>query len=240
MKLSTLSGSIVVAALVLLSGIVSAGTINTFQFVDNGANWTTYGTNSPATLGTGPGSNLGLSARFEGSKGLSTTVTFLEGVADNGSGGTAVQGFWEHGLTVIGNDGFNSRVDNDGEALLFDFGTNVKALSSFFYGWGRSSDVRAFYKNGSSWSTIATVNNFSGFFSLSLNDIVSDQFLFVNIDTGINDSWAFKGLAVETIDSVVVPEPGTLLLLGAGLIGLGFNRRQQRNRKISVLGSSYT
>jgi hypothetical protein len=34
------------------------------------------------------------------------------------------------------------------------------------------------------------------------------------------------GTANDTIDLQAVPEPGTLALLGAGLIGLGFIRRR--------------
>ena len=228
MKLSTLLSAITLSSTAILSSLATAGTINTYQFVDSGNSWTTYGTENPATIGTGPNSNLGSSKIFTGSNGLNTTVTFFENVSDTGTGGTGVDGYWGHGLTVAGDSHSDSRVDNNGEAILFNFGTDVTALSSFFYGWVDccNTDVGVFYNNNGSWSSITT-SAFSGYLTLGLNNIVSDQFLFVNVDTySGNDTWALKGFAVETIS---VPEPGTAALLALGLAGLVFSRRTQKN-----------
>ena len=219
--------SAAILATSLLGSSAYAGVINTFQFVNDGSSWSGYGSNGGSSIGTGPYASLGSSHVFTGSNGLNTTVTFFEDVADNGTGGSAVNGYWGHGLSVIGADGSSSRVDSDGEAILFDFGADVTAKSSFFYGWRDccNTDVRAFYANNGGWTAIAT-RAFSGYLTLDLNSVVSDQFLFVNVDTPAgNDTWALKGFAVETID---VPEPGSIALLGLGLVGLGLSRRQAK------------
>ena len=55
-------------------------------------------------------------------------------------------------------------------------------------------------------------------------DLVGDDWL---AELGINEQWTYNDLVVAARQ--VVPEPGTLLLLCFGLLGLGFARRRTRS-----------
>jgi hypothetical protein len=180
-KKLTMARGVTLVTLAIIRSTVSAGIINTFQFIDNHTSWPTYGTNSSITLGKGPCRNIGASETFLGSNDLTTMATFLENVNNNGSGGNAVDGYWGHGLSVAGNCYYDKRVDNNGEALLFNLGLDVSALSSFFYGWGKyKTDVATFYNDNGSLDNIKA-SAFSGYLSLDMGKIINDQFLFVNV-----------------------------------------------------------
>ena len=216
-------------ATALLSGSATAGVINTYQFVNNGSAWGTYGTSSGANPGTGAGINLGLSETFTGSNGLEATFTFYENVNKaTGAGGTAVNGYHGHGLGVIGATGSSTRVDNDGEAIRVAFAMDVIWKSSFFWGYGNRSEIGVFYWDNSGWSALTSEDDFRGYRTVGLQDTVSDQLLFVNTDVGgANDKWVMKGIAVETA-TARVPEPGMLGLLAMGLLTTVLAGRRRR------------
>ncbi|MDX1817471.1 MAG: PEP-CTERM sorting domain-containing protein [Marinobacter sp.] len=139
-------------------------------------------------------------------------------------------------------DSFASNFGNDpgkDEVLFFDF-NNAVTLDTIWFNGDHKEHV-----DGSTTNSVTDPANalFNIFFSTNGTDYTN---LFSNqvrptdleyITTALSESYQYYAVAasgwgphmsyVEAL-SYTVPEPGTLSLLGLGLIGLGFARRQQK------------
>ncbi|WP_303289407.1 PEP-CTERM sorting domain-containing protein [Marinobacter sp. SS5-14b] len=195
---------------------LDGGTISVFNFDDHalgalnsnqysGFSMSTTGSFGGITYGAGPGQGNTSTPPLNSGEGAHAASNYL--LNNSGSGTftisfqSAVSGF---GLDII--DFYNPDGSND--ITISAYGTNGLLGS---YG---------------SYAANFQPNNM--YFMGVLSDALDITSIVISDDGALGDSIGYDNLRVVTGGTVQVPEPGSLALLGLGLVGFGVARRKAR------------
>ena len=143
----------------------------------------------------------------------------------------------------LGDDGFNAATDTITGASLtvWLYDDNLFGDNRFL---GDASEKVKFNFDSTGWSASSEVNGhglnlgwlddfFEHTFSFtSLTDLLSDGLLNVSLKSAAGDFRFDKSLLVAYGDRAKVPEPATVALLGAGLLGFAMIQRRRRQSAI--------
>jgi hypothetical protein len=197
-----------------LASLIGVGTENFEGFAD--------GTAAPLPLNFGAAGNATLS----GGGGVINVVA--PGSTDgNGRYATSGSHYWE--VTAGGGDDFVVTFDMIGGVAAFGFygidigdfgGTVTLTLAN-----GLNTVLNIPNTVGAGGSTDGSVI----FFGL-IGTTVADLFTSVTFNTttiGFGETFAFDDMTVGSLEQVNIPEPGTFVLLGIALAGLGAMRRRK-------------
>lgn len=197
-----------------------------------------------------PGGSISVITQYDAAQNPTGTINFTSGI-ENGNGYPSWIEDMTYGgggtLWVSGYNGIVYHIDSTGTILShFDTGftfTGIATDGSFLYtdeGFYGTDNIYKRLFDGTIVSTIST--GFNGGAGIGFDS--SDSTLWVGYLAGTNDIRQFDlagnllsslslggsahdGLEVGEIGAV--PEPSTLLLLGSGLLGLGYFSRKRMN-----------
>jgi hypothetical protein len=114
----------------------------------------------------------------------------------------------------------------DARGVIVDFTNNDGTY--FTTGYSSNSDffLEAYFTDGSSSSVSGSANTGGPMGSLTISAAAGQYLDYIVLhDTG--NFWIVDDMSGDTTGIGKVPEPASVLLLGAGLLGLGFFRRKQ-------------
>jgi hypothetical protein len=141
----------------------------------------------------------------------------------------------------LGDDGFNAATDTIHAASLtvWLYDDNLFGDNKFL---GDGSEKVKFNFDNTGWSASSEVNGLGlnlgwlddifehTFWFTSLTDLLSDGLLNVSLKSGAGDFRFDKSLLVAYGDRAKVPEPATVALLGAALLGFAIVQRRRRRQ----------
>jgi len=186
----------------------------------------------------------------------SVTLTDSDGVSDSSTAFLFIElgsyapyntfgiyGFTQSGSTVtLGNtlevfSGANSPLTST--TLQFDLlaGTVTNSITNTTTYIGSTFGFYITTADGKTYYTHESLNadNFDHFKVYDTSDNTAGSLLGSEVVLGIEDLWNggdqdFDDMVVGVTDVTPVPEPGTIVLLGAGLLGLGFYGRRRAKK----------
>lgn len=192
------------------------------------ANLVGTGTETFESYASGTGTPLGISFPGAGTATLggSGNVSVVAAGSTNGVGRYAISGthFWEAGSSY--------------SAFSIDFSSPIAAFG--FYGvdiGDFNGQIKLTLTNGGGTTNITVPNStnvpgggvlYFGFYDTATQ---YSRIEFLNTNPGGGDYFGFDDMTIGSLEQVhpksTVPEPGTLLLLGSGLVGLAAYRRKR-------------